>query len=170
MEIIHEAEMLDLVDDQDEVVGVMERNEVYAKGLSNFRVINVFLKNSNGELFIPRRQMNKRLFPGGLDVSAGGHVSSGETYLEACKKEVREELNIDITATSYTALGKMNPHGDNVSAFMTVYEIGTDETPNYNPIDFSEHYWLTPQEILDRITKGDISKNDLPKLLRKFYL
>lgn len=170
MNTAYEEEILDLVDGNDKVIGSMERNEVYAKGLSNFRVINVFLRNNEGKLFIPRRQLTKRLFPGRLDVSCGGHVSSGETYLEACKKELSEELNIDLLTVTYKILGTMNPHNDGVSAFMTVYEIETDDTPDYNSEDFSEHYWLSPQEIMDRIANGDTAKGDLPKLLKKFYL
>lgn len=169
MTTLHQEEMLDLVNERDEVIGSMGRNEVYAKGLTNFRVINVFLKNNEGKLFIPRRQLTKRLFPGALDVSCGGHVSSGETYLEACTKELGEELNIDPTKVPYRILGTMNPHNDGVSAFMTVYEIETSETPSYNNEDFSEHYWLSPREIMGRIAEGDTTKGDLPKLLQKFY-
>lgn len=163
-------EMLDLVDQNDSIVGVMERGEVYAQNLTNFRVINIFLRNADNKLFIPRRQLSKRLFPGRLDVSAGGHVSSGETYLEACKKELMEELNFDLDAVSYSILGKLNPHNDGVSAFMTVYEIQTDVTPAYNLEDFSEHYWLAPQEVLMRLEQGDKAKGDLPKLIKKFYV
>ncbi len=170
MTIQYPEEMLDLVDEHDEIIGTMERDEVHAKGLSNFRVINVFLKNSAGKLFIPRRQVTKRLFPGALDISCGGHVSSGETYLEACAKELSEELNIDLTKVSYRILGTMNPHQDGVSAFMTIYEIKTDETPDYNREDFGEHFWLYPEEVLERIKHGDKAKTDLPKLIQRFYL
>lgn len=163
-------EMLDLVDEQDAVIGVMERNEVYKQGLNNFRVINAFIKNSEGKLFIPRRQKHKRLFPLGLDVSVGGHVTSGETYEEAFAKEAREELNLDIRSLPFTVLGKLTPSADSVSAFMTVYEIASDETPSYNPDDFVEHFWLTPHEIIEHITGGDLAKDDLIKLVRKFYL
>lgn len=163
-------EMLDLVDNNDTVISSMERNEVYANKLNNFRVINGFIKNSEGKLFIPRRQKNKRLFPLALDVSVGGHVTSGETYEEAFAKETAEELNVDIYSIPFKILGTMNPHTDNVSAFMTVYEIQSDLTPAYNPDDFIEHYWLTPEEILLRIENGDSAKGDLPKLIKKFYL
>jgi isopentenyl-diphosphate delta-isomerase len=162
-------EMLDLVNDQDEVIGVMERNEVYARGLHNFRVINAFVRRSDGALFIPRRQSNKRLFPNALDVSVGGHVSSGETYLEAFRKEACEELNLDIDAVSYRVLGTMNPATDGVSAFMTVYEIFLDDTPQYNTEDFSYHLWLTPFQVFQQLEGGDTSKDDLPKLLKRFY-
>lgn len=163
-------EMLDLVDENDNIIGSMERNDVYARGLNNFRVINAFIKNSEGKLFIPRRQKHKRLFPLSLDVSVGGHVTSGETYDEAFAKETSEELNIDVHTIPFKVLGMLNPHNDGMSSFMTVYEIESDVTPSYNPDDFVEHYWLTPEEVLRRIENGDMAKGDLPSLIRKFYL
>jgi isopentenyldiphosphate isomerase len=84
-------EYLDLVNEKDEVVGKKLRSEVYAEGLSNFRVVNVFLRNFEGKLWIPRRTANKRIFPLCLDVSMGGHVESGESYEVAFKRELSEE-------------------------------------------------------------------------------
>ena len=52
---IHTEEYLDLVDEQDNIVGNKKRSEIYAENLSNYRVINAFLVNSKGELWIPRR-------------------------------------------------------------------------------------------------------------------
>lgn len=163
-------ELLDLVDGEDKVVGSMERGEVYAKGLSNFRVINCFVKNSKGQIWVPVRQKNKRIFPNALDMSCGGHVSSGETYTEAFKKEMTEELNIDIEKMEYKLLGKCNPEKDGVSAFMEVYEITSDEFPDFNPDDFQGCSWMYPQEIIFAIESGVAAKGDLPKLVSKFYL
>jgi isopentenyldiphosphate isomerase len=163
-------EILDLVNENDEVIGQIRRGDAYAQGVTNFRVIDAFIRNSEGKLFIPRRHKNKKMFPNRLDTSVGGHVESGETYEEALKKEAKEELNIDISLTSFRVLGKMTPHGDKTAAFITVFEIESDETPDYNRDDFSEHYWLTPQEILLRLENGDAAKGNLPKILRKFYL
>ena len=53
-------ELLDLVDENDHVIGVMRRSEVYGKKLRNIRVINAFIVNSKGELWIPRRTAHKR--------------------------------------------------------------------------------------------------------------
>lgn len=162
-------EILDLVNEKDEIIGSMPRSEVYAKNLNNFRVINCFIKNSEGKLWVPRRQANKRLFPNALDVSCGGHVSSGETYEVAFAKEMSEELNINISKTTYKILGTMTPK-DGASAFMTVYEIESDVVPNYNPDDFISYEWLTPEEVMGKLADGDISKDDLPKILKRFYL
>ncbi len=142
----------------------------YAERLSNFRVVNCFLVNSEGKLWIPRRTAAKRLFPSCLDVSMGGHVESGETYDFSFKRELAEELNIDADTTPWKMIGHLSSIDDNVSAFMNVYEIRTDKVPNFNPDDFTEYYWLTPEELLQRIADGDGAKGDLPKLVRKFYL
>ncbi len=162
-------EYLDLVDLNDNVIGKKLRSEVYAENLSNFRVINAFVVNSKGELWIPRRTADKRVFPLCLDIGVGGHVESGETYEETFKRETNEELNIDIDKVIYRLLGKLTPESDDVSAYMYVYEILLDEAPNYNPFDFVEYFWLTPDEALRRIRNGEKAKSDLPILIKKFY-
>jgi isopentenyl-diphosphate delta-isomerase len=163
-------EYLDLVDKNDKVIGKMKRSEIYVKDLSNFRTINVFLINSKGQIWIPRRTVTKRVFPLCLDMSVGGHVESGETYDQAFKREVKEELNIATDSVDYHILGKVTPDEDNISCFSTVYEIKSDEIPNYNKDDFTEYFWLTPTEIINKINQGDKAKSDLPKLVRIFYL
>ena len=162
-------EYLDLVDTNDQVIGKKKRSEVYTERLSNFRVVNAFVVNSNGEIWIPRRAANKRVFPLCLDMSMGGHVESGESYEQTLKRETQEELNIDTDQAAVRSLGHLTPHKDGVSAFMNVYEIKTDETPKYNKKDFTEYFWLAPKALFERISKGDKTKGDLPKLMKIFY-
>lgn len=162
-------ELLDLVDEQDCVIGAMRRSEVYAKELHNVRVVNLFIRNSKGELWIPRRTAHKRNFPLALDMSMGGHVESGETYEETFRRELREELNLDADTTPCRLLGYLTPHTHDVHAFMKVWEIRQNEPPRYNPDDFMEYFWLTPAALLQRLAAGEKSKNDLPKLVHIFY-
>ncbi len=162
-------EYLDLVNEQDEVIGKKLRSEVYAGNLSNFRVINAFVVNTRGELWIPRRSARKRIFPLCLDMSVGGHVESGETYDEAYRRETMEEIAVDIDAVTQRLIGHLTPHEHHVSAFMNVYEITLDTVPNYNRDDFIEYFWLTPQAFYERLTQGEKTKDDLPKLIELFY-
>lgn len=170
MHITHAPdEYLDLVDENDIVIGREKRSKVYAKNFSNFRVVNGFVKNSRGEMWIPRRAANKRIFPLCLDMSMGGHVMSSETYEDAFKREMQEELNFDVDRSSGLFLGYLTPKKDGVSAYMKVYEVKMDEPPNYNKSDFVEYFWLTPKALFERIASGEKTKGDLPKLVTKFY-
>ncbi len=165
-------EYLDLVDGNDVVIASRPRSEIYAENLSNFRVINAFLINSKGQLWIPRRTAHKSIFPLALDFSAAGHVSSGDTYDGTFAKEVQEELNVDVTAVPWRTLGYLKPQafGERPKQFMQVYEMQSDAVPQYNPDDFLEYFWLTPQEVIERIAGGDYAKEDLPLLIKKYYL
>ena len=163
-------ELLDIVNEQDEVVGQKFRSEVYRYRLSSFRVVNAFVQNSKGQLWIPRRSASKRIFPLCLDASMGGHVSTGESYQDAFRRELMEELRIDVEATSYQELGALTPHQHGVSAFMRVFLIHSDLAPNYNTNDFIEYYWLSPKEILSVLEDGEKSKNDLPRMIRHLFL
>lgn len=162
-------EYLDLVDENDQVIGKKPRSEVYAEGLSNFRVVNAFLINSEGKLWIPMRGPHKRIFPSCLDMSMGGHVESGEDYDTSFKRELEEELRIDAEKAKWKLLGHLTPK-DGFSAFMQVYEISSDEAPAFNTDDFTEYFWLTPQEVLKKIESVTGAKGDLPKLVTRFYV
>ncbi len=166
---MHTEEYLDFVTDQDEVIEAKSRREIYELGLKNFRVVNVFLKNSEGKLWIPRRTAQKKAFPSCLSMSMGGHVSAGESYEEAVAREMLEELRIDISEHSLTRVAKLTPHEHGTNAFMVVYELLTNEVPDYNRDDFSEYYWLTPAELRERIKSGDPCKGDIPPLLMWVY-
>lgn len=163
-------EYLDLVDEKDQVIGKKPRSEVYKEHLSNFRVVNAFAVNSQGQIWVPRRAANKRIFPLCLDMSVGGHVESGETYEQALVRETKEELNIDLETAPYKLLGHLTPQKDRVSAFMNVYEIKLDVAPEFNREDFVEYFWLTPKEFFEKLNSGENTKEDLPKLINIFYV
>lgn len=163
-------ELLDLVNSSDQVIGQKRRSEIYQQQLRNFRVVNGFLINSQRELWIPRRTFHKKIFPGGLDFSIGGHVESGESYEAAFAREVAEELGIDLKTAVFREIGYLSPYEYPISAFMKVFEITTDTIPQYNRQDFVEAFWLTPTALLAKLkTESHPPKDDLEKLVRLFY-
>ncbi len=166
----NKIEYLDLVDENDNIIWLMSRDEIYEEWLNNFRTINCFIVNSEWKLWIPRRNENKRLFPNGLDFSCWWHVEAWDWYLRTLRKEIGEELNIDLAAFDYKILWRCNPVNDWVSSFMEVYEINSEEVPNYNREDFSDYEWLTPGELNEIILNWENVKSDLPKILNKYYL
>jgi isopentenyldiphosphate isomerase len=161
-------ELLDIVDENDMVIGTATRLQIYKQGISNYRVINAFLQNSKGQIWINRRSKKVRIFPGGLDISVGGHVKSGETYEQALKREVKEELSIDLHDGEYCFLQHLSPYQDGVSAFTKLYKIKTNQSPKIDHHEFVDGYWVTPEQLLEEIEAGVPAKSDLPKLLKVY--
>ncbi len=90
-----QSEFLDVVDEKDSVVGTASMDEIYNKKLTH-RIVHVFVIHpETSELYLQRRSLTKSFLPGYYCTSAGGHVRSGETYREAARRELQEELGIN---------------------------------------------------------------------------
>lgn len=162
-------ELLDIVDENDQVVGQEYRSEIYKKRQNNFRVINAFLVNDKHEVWIPRRLATKKLYPLCLDASVGGHVMAGEGYQEAFVRELAEELNIDASCVKHQFCAKLTPGQHGVSAYMQVYLISTNESPCFNPNDFDSAAWYDIEELQKILNAGEPSKSDLPILIHVLH-
>lgn len=88
------SELFAIVDEEDNVVGKVSREECHRRRLIH-RSVYILLFNARGELLIHRRAMSKDVYPGFYTGSVTGHVDYGETYDEAAKRELREELGIE---------------------------------------------------------------------------
>ncbi len=166
-----EDELLDLVDDQDQVIGTILRSQAYEQQkLASLRAVWLLIKNEHGQFWIPERSAKKVNSPSSWDGSTVGHVSSGETYEQSMIREVQEELNFDISGMPYKSIGKLTPHTGSVS-FIEVFElqVSDDFVIDYNPDDFSYFYWLSAQEIVDAYYQGQKMRKTLVSIMKTFY-
>lgn len=163
-------EFLDIVNENDEVIRSEPRSKVYKERNAYFRVVNAFIRNDQGQLWIPTRSATKELFPNALDFSMGGHVQSGESYDDAFMRETEEELGFRPDKIAYRLLGKLSPLRHGVAAFMQVYEISSNDDPHYNLNDYTGGSWLSPQDVLNKISQGVPAKEpDLRIALETLY-
>ncbi len=125
------------------------------------RVSEAFIYNNHVQLWIPRRDMNKSIAPGGLDFSASGHVAAGESYLQGLKREAKEELDLDIDLKLLKLVYKFPPTGVETMFFRSIYLYYYNEAPQYNADDFSGYEWLTPEELLKKPRSGEPAKRSL---------
>lgn len=88
------SERFDIVNETDEVVGSALRSEVHGNPSLIHRVAHVLVFSSSGSLYLQLRAQTKDVQPGKWDTSVGGHVDAGETYEEAARREMSEELGI----------------------------------------------------------------------------
>ncbi len=94
-----QAEIFDVVDADDRVVGVASRGKVHAENLRH-RAIHILVFNAKGELFLQKRSAWKDKHPGKWDSSAAGHLDSGEAYETAARRELAEELGLAKTVAA----------------------------------------------------------------------
>lgn len=86
-----------VVDADNRPVDIVPRSVMRANGLRH-RVTGIFVVDRNGRLFVQRRTETKDVYPGMLDLCAGGVVVAGESYEECAAREAEEELGIVDTA------------------------------------------------------------------------
>jgi isopentenyldiphosphate isomerase len=86
-------EILDLVDEDDNVIGKINRLDF--KYQDQFcRVVGILLINSKNEIYVHKRSLDKDAFAGFYDTAFGGTVNQGEDYDTAASRELFEESGI----------------------------------------------------------------------------
>ncbi len=118
-------EMLDIVDDADNVTGQAERSRVHEEGLIH-RTVMFFIFDEAGRVFVNQRAMDKEFFGGAYSVALGGHVSAGQTYEQAVRREAFEEAGIK---TEPHMIAKFKKRIDEESENVTVYSFTIDGLP-----------------------------------------
>jgi isopentenyl-diphosphate delta-isomerase len=112
--------MRDIVNEQDEVIGKADKDEIVARRLI-CRVAFIMLANSQGELLLHQRAATKKAYPLFWSGAAAGHLISGESYEAGAHRELREELGID---TPLEFVGKFYSEEDRemVGVFLGFYD------------------------------------------------
>jgi isopentenyl-diphosphate delta-isomerase len=98
------SEILDIVNDNDEVIGQAERDEVHRIGLV-CRLAYVCFYTAEREVILQKRSDTKKNDAGKLTTTVSGHVASGQDYLEAAVRETLEESGVEVEASDLTSLG-----------------------------------------------------------------
>lgn len=84
-----------LVDDQDNVVGAMDKMEAHQKGVLH-RAFSILIFNSKGEVLLQKRS-KKKYHSGGLWTNACcSHPALDEPMTVATRKRLKHEMGIDL--------------------------------------------------------------------------
>ncbi len=90
------AEYLDILDKNGNQTGEKKlRSEVHKHG-DWHKTVHIWIINSKGELLIQKRSSSNDAHPDLWDISAAGHISAGDTVINAGLREAKEELGLDL--------------------------------------------------------------------------
>ena len=94
-------ELLPVVDESGNLLGSATREECHSGSMILHPVVHLHIINSNGDILLQRRSVNKRIQPGKWDTAVGGHVDYGESVQQALIRETSEELGIDASTAKF---------------------------------------------------------------------
>jgi isopentenyl-diphosphate Delta-isomerase len=93
-----EEQQVILVNNNDEILGVMEKMEAHQKGMLH-RAFSIFIFNNKGEMLLQQRATGK-YHSGGLWTNACcSHPRPGEETIAAAKRRLKEELGFETDIT-----------------------------------------------------------------------
>lgn len=150
-------EYVDLVDEDDLVVGQALRSECHGNPALIHRAVHVLLFNDSQQLLLQKRSADKDIQPGKWDTSVGGHLDPGEGYLAAARREMHEELGVaGVPLTElYHSKIRNKIESENILTYLTIYngEIVFAED------EIDEVCFWSPEEIESALGSGCFTPN-----------
>jgi isopentenyldiphosphate isomerase len=150
-------ELIDIVDEDDRVIGTLPRGEATARGLRH-RCVFVFVRDGAGRVFVHRRTADKLVFPSMYDMFVGGVVGAGESYDDAALREAEEELGVSglprptpVLTFLYVGSGAAAGH----TWWSRVYEVRCTLPVSPQPEEVAWHAFLGEEELERRLPEWD---------------
>ena len=99
-------ELVVLVDEQNNVVGTLLKDEVHTTDTPLHRGFSLFLFNAKNELLLTKRSKHKKTFPGLWTNTVCGHPGPDESAVGAAKRRLKDELGIDLKRSHLAGQGE----------------------------------------------------------------
>ena len=143
-----ELEYVILVDEIDQEIGTMEKQEAHEKGLLH-RAFSVFVFNENKELLLQQRALTKYHSAGLWTNTCCSHPRIGETIEKAAHRRLMEEMGFDCELSNKTSfiykaafVNCLTEHEfDHVLVGSFNGEI------NFNPTEVKNFKWINLEEL-----------------------
>jgi len=135
-----------VVDDDDHVIDTVTRAEMRARRLQH-RGVSIAVVSTAGQLLVHRRAATKDIWPSMWDLAAGGVVAAGETYDDAARRELDEELGIAVEADALEVVGSGRYVDDSVALLGRGYVTVHDGPFRFTDGEVDEARWVSRAEL-----------------------
>jgi isopentenyldiphosphate isomerase len=159
-----QAELLIQVDEHNQIIGPIDRKTAHDSGNIFYRTIYVLIINNNGEVLLQRRSATKDLYPNCWDISVGGHVNFGHSYLETATREVGEELGISVNESDLISKGEVLVKLPKSNEFFNVFEyyLKPDQKILANVEEVEDTKWMTIENIKKSMAEKSLNWYERP--------
>jgi 16S rRNA (adenine1518-N6/adenine1519-N6)-dimethyltransferase len=137
-------ELFPVVDKNDRILRYAPRSDVYGNNLLH-RAVHILIFNQANDVYLQQRSRWKDRHPLKWDSSAAGHVTAEESYDETARRELQEELGINVPLRKILKL-PAPARADH--EFICLYrgEIRGDPRPNRSEIETGAFF---PSTVID---------------------
>ena len=147
-------EQVILVDENNNQIGVADKETVHTTNTPLHRAFSLFLFNSKKQLLVTQRAIDKKTFPGVWTNSVCGHVSPGEETIDAVKRRVSDELHIVASEIKQVAPYRYkfaDKNGIIENEICPIFIGYTDEDPKQSKSEVEAWKWVDWNEFLQTI-------------------
>jgi isopentenyldiphosphate isomerase len=152
-----QVEYFPIVEPNGLVIGRSTREYCHGGAKPLHPVIHVHIIDRFSRIYLQKRSMKKDIQPGKWDTAVGGHVSYGESIVEAVYREAYEELRLiefnPIHIETYQFESPVEKEMVSIFAAVGSYEL----TPDLDEVD--EGRWWPVEEIDANMGKGVFTPN-----------
>jgi isopentenyldiphosphate isomerase len=163
-------ELLDIVDDDDLVIGQELRAVVHQRGWQH-RGIHIFLVTPENKLVVQQRGRHRGTSPLALDCSVSEHVKAGEGYRAAALRGLAEELGLRKAEIHALIKFKMD-YGPNDREICQLYE-GRNDDPtrlHFDPVEVEQVAAYSLDELDTLIGNGQVAFSSWFVQLIRWYM
>ncbi len=146
------SEKVILVDEQDIVVGEMEKLEAHQKGLLH-RAFSVFIFNDAGQLLLQQRALSKYHSAGLWTNTCCSHPRPNEDTLTAAGRRLNEEMGLEaeLEHKNFLIYKTKFENGLFEHEYDHIFIGKTNEQPKINKNEVEKYEWMSPTEIKEKI-------------------
>ena len=156
------VELVEIIGDDGQVIATVPRPEMRAKRLRH-RSVGIAVMSTDGRLLIHRRSPDKDIWPGWWDIAAGGVVTAGESFEEAARRELAEELGLVDIELQY--LGEGEYRDEHVAEIGRCYLVVHDGPFTFDDGEVVEARWISLAELESMRADRDFVPDSLTMLL-----
>ncbi|MBI3576520.1 NUDIX domain-containing protein [Candidatus Gottesmanbacteria bacterium] len=146
-------ELFIVVDKKDNIIGFRTRYECHHNKSLIHRAVGVVVFDNKGRILLQKRSLTKDLQPGYWGISAAGHVSKGETYEQAVKRELMEELGVDVLVEHVNTRSFEDERESEMHALYRVLYEGPFRT---SPEEIDHVEFFGKEELAEKIKSGHV--------------
>ena len=148
------GELVERVDEEDRVIGVVDRAEAIEKRWLH-RIATTVCRDPDGRILVHRRPQDVSRFPGQYHWLVGGAAEVGESYEVAAARELAEELGVfgePRFVLKFLCRGEISPY------WLGMHEVVVTAALVPDPAEIAWYGWFGEGELLEAVGRGGFGR------------